>query len=352
MAVYSTQGLISTGAPPVTSMPPVYCGFFDTRPKVSRDFVFGRDDVINELEQLLDNGFWPVILGPRRAGKTTVMRVVINELGGIYIDASTITGLKGLGLRLIDEVRRLNIKVRLNLAVLQLDIERKPAATIEHLIKELGDVIIGIDEVQNIISPRLPALLSVAYNESRVRFIFSGSLVGTTRLIMRSPESLGKPLIRFDLKPFTREQSMEFLRLGSRNCGVNINDAEIEDAVNEFNGIVGWLTYYGSLRASGKGHSETMEALKGIAREIIKNELSKLGKYEVVIYRALATLGRARWIEIKRLTESLIGRLIDDKTFTTALRALVNMYMIREVEHGIYEIIDTYMARLVREHGI
>ncbi|WP_243671700.1 ATP-binding protein [Vulcanisaeta sp. JCM 16161] len=241
-------------------MPPVSCKFFDTRPKVSRDAVFGRDDVINEIERLLNNGFWPVILGPKRIGKTTVMRVVINELGGIYIDASTITGLKGLGLRLINEIKRLNIKVRLNLAVLQLDIERRPTITIEGLIKELGDVVIGIDEVQNIISPKLPALLSVAYNESRVRFVFSGSLIGTTRLIMRSPESLGRPLIRFELKPFTREQSMEFLRVGSRECGIGISDTEIEDAVSEFDGIVGWLTYYGSLRSSGKDHLEAMKA--------------------------------------------------------------------------------------------
>ncbi|WP_243666067.1 ATP-binding protein [Vulcanisaeta sp. JCM 16159] len=47
--------------------------------------MFGRDDVINEIERLLNSGFWPVILGPKRVGKTTVMRVVINELGGIYI---------------------------------------------------------------------------------------------------------------------------------------------------------------------------------------------------------------------------------------------------------------------------
>ncbi|ADY01609.1 ATPase of the AAA superfamily [Vulcanisaeta moutnovskia 768-28] len=333
-------------------MAPVPCGFFDTRPKVSRDFVFGRDGEIEEIKRLLNNSFWPVILGPRRVGKTTVMRVVINELGGIYIDASTITGLKGLGLRLIDEVKRLNIKVKLNLAMLQLDIERRPMVTIEGLIRKLGDVVIGIDEIQNIISPKLPSLLSVAYNESRVRFIFSGSLVGTTRLIMKSPESLGRPLIRFELKPFTREQSIEFLRISSRNCGINISDIEIENAVNEFDGIVGWLTYYGSLRSSGKSHPEAMEALRSIAKEVIKDELSKLGRYELVTYRALATLSRARWIEIKRLAESLIGHSIDDKTFTTGLKALVNMYMVREVERGIYEVIDGYMARLVREYGV
>ncbi|MGC8543611.1 MAG: AAA family ATPase [Vulcanisaeta sp.] len=333
-------------------MAPVSCGLFDTRPKVSRDFVFGRDGEIEEIKRLLNNGFWPVILGPRRVGKTTVMRVVINGLGGIYIDASTITGLRGLGLRLIDETRRLGIRVRLNLAVLQLDVERRPVAAIERLIRELGDVVIGIDEVQNIISPKLPALLSVAYNESRVRFVFSGSLVGTARLIMRSPESLGRPLIRFELRPFTRYQSIEFLRVGSRSCGVSISDDEATNAVDEFDGIVGWLTYYGSLRLSGKSHLETMEALRDIAREFIKEELSKLGKYELMIYRALATLGRARWVEIKRLAESMIGQSIDDKTFTTGLKALVNMYMVREVERGTYEVADKYTAKIVREYGI
>ena len=333
-------------------MPPASCGIFDTRPKATRDLVFGRDGEINEVERLLNNGFWPVILGPRRVGKTTIMRIVINELGGLYIDASTVRGLRGLGLRLIDEAKRINIKVKLNLAALQLDVEKRPVATIEKLIKELGDVVIGIDEVQNIISPKLPALLSVAYNEARVRFVFSGSLIGTTRLIMKSPEALGRPLIKFELKPFTREQAIEFLKAGSRKCGIEISDAEVEDAVGEFNGIVGWLTYYGSLRASGKSHLEAMEALRGIAREVIREELSKLGRYTLAIYRALTILGRARWIEVKRLTESLIGQPIDDKTFTTGLRTLVNMYMVREVERGIYEVIDKYMARLVREYGV
>ena len=64
--------------------------------------------------------------------------------------------------------------------------------------------------------------------------------------------------------------------------------------MNEFNGIVGWLTYYGSLRVSGINHSETVETLTGIARELIKNELSKLNKYGLTTYRALAILGRAR----------------------------------------------------------
>ena len=47
-----------------------------------------------------------------------------------------------------------------------------------------------------------------------------------------------------------------------------------------------------------------------------------------------------------------MGHPINDKTFTTALKALVNMYMVREVERGIYDVVDAYMAKLVREHGI
>ena len=296
--------------------------------------------------------FGLLFLVPGRIGKTTLMRTVINELNGIYIAASKISGLKGLGLRLIDEVRRLNIKVKLNLAVPHIEIERKPTSTIESLIKELGDVVIGIDEVQNIVNPRLPALLSVAYNESRVKFIFSGSLVGTVRLLMRSPEALGRPLIKFELKPFTREQAIDFLKTGSRSCGLNITDTEIGDAVNEFNGIVGWLTYYGSLRVSGINYSETVETLTGIARELIKNELSKLNKYGLTTYRALAILGRARWIEIKRLTETLIGHPIDDKTFTVNLRALVNMYMVKELERGVYEPVTDTMVKIIRDYGI
>ena len=47
-----------------------------------------------------------------------------------------------------------------------------------------------------------------------------------------------------------------------------------------------------------------------------------------------------------------MGHPINDETFTTALKALVNMYMVRKVERYIYEVVDAYMTRLVREHGI
>ncbi|MGC9136030.1 hypothetical protein [Caldivirga sp.] len=95
-----------------------------------------------------------------------------------------------------------------------------------------------------------------------------------------------------------------------------------------------------------------LKTLIGIARELIKNELSKLNKYELTTYRALAILGRARWIEIKRLTEALIGHPIDDETFTVNLRALVNMYMVKEPERGVYEPVNKYMAKIIRDYGI
>ncbi len=329
-------------------MAPATCGLFDIRPKADRRYVFGRDREIDELERLLNAGFWPVLLGPRRVGKTTLMKVAVKELSGIYIDASTAPSLKALGLRLIDEARRVGMRIKLNLSVLQIEIERRPSATLERIIKELGDVVIAVDEIQNVVSPRLPALLSVLYNEARVRFLFSGSLVGTMKLIMKSPESLGRPLVKLELRPFSPEESAEFLRRGFEECGVEVGDAEIEEAVEELDGIVGWLTYYGSLRAGGKRHREALAALSETARELVRSELGKLGRHELAIYKALAALGKARWAEIKKFVEAQIGHALDDKTFSVGLKALANMYLVREVDRGLYEVVDKFMAGIAR----
>ncbi len=50
----------------------VECEFFGTRPKEERRLMFGRDNEFTDIERDVRSGFWPVLLGPKRVGKTSI----------------------------------------------------------------------------------------------------------------------------------------------------------------------------------------------------------------------------------------------------------------------------------------
>lgn len=57
---------------------------------------FTIERILDEIEKLVSGKFWPLILGPKRVGKTSIVKIVTRELHGIHIDASGINSLRGL----------------------------------------------------------------------------------------------------------------------------------------------------------------------------------------------------------------------------------------------------------------
>lgn len=53
---------------------------FDLHPKESREELFGRDYEIEYVINQILSGNWVIIGGQREIGKTSLMKVVINEL--------------------------------------------------------------------------------------------------------------------------------------------------------------------------------------------------------------------------------------------------------------------------------
>jgi AAA+ ATPase superfamily predicted ATPase len=192
---------------------------FDTRPKEDRSLLYGREKELNEIGQALDSEFWPLLIGAPRVGKTSLLKVLVKERKGIYLDASMATTAADLGLRLIEELRagRLKFKIQLDLKLLKVELNEEPVWTLEKVMKKLGDTLVAIDEAQNLNDTRIPGLLSVLYNESRVKFMFSGSMIRMIKLIEHSPQTLGRPIEKMEISPFSEEVSRGFLETGSKN---------------------------------------------------------------------------------------------------------------------------------------
>lgn len=207
--------------------------------------MFGRDNEFTDIERDIHSGFWPVLLGPKRVGKTSIMKVIVKENAGIYVDASTSVTAANLGTRLIDEVEsgRVKVSVNLDFGVLKTELSKQPIRTLERFLKKIGEKIIAIDEAQNLNDPMLPGLLSVVYNETKVRMMFSGSQKGLLKRFSGG-QMLGRPVQNEEVRPFDLDTARAFLQAGFDSCRVSYEEREIEESVKTFGGIAGWLSYY------------------------------------------------------------------------------------------------------------
>ncbi len=319
------------------------CEIFDPYPKTDRRDFFDNGDAINEVEKLIEGKLWPLVIGPKRTGKTSILKIVSREINGIYVDASGIRTLKELGSLIVSSTQ---LKVEIDLKVVRVEIEKKPVNGMQTLLNRLGDAVILIDEVQNITTPWFISLLSNSYNNSQVRFAFSGSMIGLSKALTGEGRGKkignsfkGRPIVEIEVKPFSAELSREFLRTGSRLCGFDIAEPEIEDAVRTYRGIQGWLTYYGNFRRLGYPHERAKELVLNIAKNLIKEELRQLSETQRLIVRALALVEEIGWKDLKRLAESFRKMEMRDAVFNNALKHLVDAKIAKK-ENDKYSLID------------
>lgn len=314
---------------------------FDTRPKEDRALLYGREKELDEIGHTLDSGFWPLLIGPPRVGKTSLMKVVIKERKGIYIDASTSTTAADLGSRLLDELQggKLKVAVQFDFKILKVEVKREPVRTLEKVMKGIGDSLIGVDEAQNLNDSRIPGLLSVLYNESRVKLMFSGSMLRLIKLIETSPQTLGRPIQRMEITPFSGDISRAFLETGLKECGVQADPGELSEAARAFGGIPGWLSYYGARRCAHSNQSSALRQVRVAAKKVIEEEVNRLGPLEQAIVRSLAMIGSGEWKRIMALASSFYGKAPDRKSLTRSLASLVDMRIVDKTTDG-YGLVD------------
>lgn len=234
--------------------------------------------------------------------------------------------------------------MKIDLKVISIQLARRPVKAIQELLDNLDSKVIFIDEAQNVVSPWFISILSAAYNTSQVKFEFSGSMIGLSKVLSgksKKAKFKGRPIVEVNINPWDDNTSMQFLKEGAKRCSINIAEGEIEDAVRTYRGIPGWLTYYGNFRSLGYPHNKAKQLVLNIARNIIKDETEEFGEIEKTIIRALSLVERARWGDLKKVTEALLKREINDASFTHALDQLVNARVVnKKVEDNTYSLID------------
>lgn len=259
---------------------------FDLEPKSRREDLYDFEIELKDLINGIINDKIIVVRGLRRTGKTSLMRVALNEVGYpyIYLDvrftgrprqADLIElirhGLEDFLTRnkpIIDRVRDALSRIRwvriggaspIHVEIKLGEFRRLSIGELLNAINDLGTelgnpVIIAIDEAQELSRVTwidFNALLAYSYDNLKyVKFLISGSEVGVLDKFLRvnDPEAplFGRYIHFISTRRLSPDESLDFLRRGFEQYGgVQVSDELLMRIMNELDGVIGWLTYIG-----------------------------------------------------------------------------------------------------------
>jgi len=354
---------------------------FDPRPKNRREEIFDRETELNSLGKGLREYPITVLIGIRRVGKSSLLRAVLNEFDGLglYLDARRLYAAGGGTISpavLVDEIRKIllgkgrfgflgGIKLEgINLGGITLKPKETGIIDVFELLNSLGRkagrAVIAFDEAQYLrfYGPRggkdLLAGIAYAYDSlPNLGFVFTGSEVGLLHDFIGiddySSPLFGRVYEEVEVRPFHRELSEEFLRAGFKEVGMKVPEGEIKRAVDELDGIPGWLVEFGFNYWKSGSFERAMERTVERAKSMIREELFELEKrshrYSLVL-RAIA-IGLHRWKNIKDYVEAKSGPITNAR-LSALLKNLEKMGWIKK-ENGEYRIIDPLVERVLRD---
>ncbi|WP_010477819.1 AAA family ATPase [Thermococcus zilligii] len=348
---------------------------FDLRPKTRREEVFDREREFSELEKSLETYPIALLLGIRRVGKSSILGAYLSERPGILIDCRELYAERGHLTR--DElVKELQSRVSLlgklmarfkfsfDLKFLALEPRelslREVFRELNDLGERLGGFVIAFDEAQYLRfygsrgGKELLALFAHAYDSlPNLRIILTGSEVGLLHDFLGlddySSPLYGRVAGEVVVEPFDRETSIEFLRQGFREAGLNVPEEEIEEAVELLDGVPGWLTVFGVEYLREGNFRRAMERTLEVARGLVMGELEGLKRRSpryVDILRAIA-LGYNRW-SLLRDYLAVRGTRVPDPRLYALLENLKKMNWISEKE-GTYRITDPVVLTALKD---
>ena len=340
--------------------------YFDFRPKETKEDLFDREEELNKLISASKIESIILLTGIRRIGKTSLLKVFLNETNYPYalVDVrSPLTSYKSLYTIFSDILTQINKRRRiekilrhisgisffgLNIS-LSWDPKNRPSLIeIMDEINESGKIVLAFDEAQNLrgkLAGEFLSLLAHCYDYCKnVTFILTGSEVGLLYdfLKVEDPSSplYGRHIDEIRLNRFDEKKSMEFLTEGFNQVGISPAKGVLEYAVSKLDGIVGWLTEFGyrcvKIREIKK---EIVDELIELAGKLVVEELSHFSKDYVIVVKAIAE-GYERWSEIKRYIENVKKRVVYDAELKRYLDKLEKRGYVIKNENGKYELAD------------
>ncbi len=214
-------------------------------------------------------------------------------------------------------------------------------------------IIVAVDEAQEFRKLnwlRIDRILAYAYDNLRnLRFLLSGSQVGLLYdfLGVNDPTSplYGRAFVEVKTRRLSRVEAVDFLEKGFAQLGLIPESEVIQRVVEEVDGIIEWLTYFGHLYAV-KGAAD-LDSISSSAAELALQEirnflLQRRSPRYVTLLKSL--IPGETWSNLKRALEDREGRSINDRTFNELMGTLVKAGLV-EKQGGKYLIADPVLRR-------
>jgi AAA+ ATPase superfamily predicted ATPase len=339
--------------------------YFTLEPKRRREDFYDMEDGLNDFVNSLGRFRFIIVRGLRRYGKTSLILTGLNvaNVRYLFLDCRFLSSAKASFDNLLSmiEVSRNSWAKKLIKGMDYFEVGgvirfkfRRPDVLLD-IFENLGDTIVVFDEVQELrnLKFRFDGFLAYALDHFDVRIVVSSSEAGLLNKFLRveDPEAplYGRPHKVIELKPLTRDAAINFLRKGFEQEGLDVGDELISEAVENFNGIIGWLTYFGYNYVRGL---RSMDSIVDAAINIVLAEVEHFletrgvgrGRYSEAL-KTISVMGRCSWSEVKRGLEAKLGR-IPDTTLANILRSLMDYGLIVKVDDE-YMITDPILRRAV-----
>ncbi|MDT7891860.1 MAG: ATP-binding protein [Thermoproteota archaeon] len=359
---------------------------FDPRPKSQRKELFDREKEIYELKESLLRLPLTLLLGIRRIGKTSVLKVALNELDlpYVYLDLrmleeegySKIAFYRLLSDAFSSTVSRWGkiinyLKTLKGIEAYGLKIEfnwREESLTFIRILnklnqfaekdKEINIFVVAFDEAQVLRNfsggkgrINFVNILAYAYdNLPNLRFVLTGSEVGLLLNMLKLDDASSPLYGRFvkmiKLERFDDKKSLDFLMKGFEEFNMKVDEEILHEIYEKVDGIVGWLTYFGcSIVESRKPIIEALNETTEKALKLVEEELDKVfkrSKYYAYVLKAIS-LGIDTWSGIKKAIEAWLGRPLQNAQISRLLNTLLDLGIL-EKKNEHYVISDPLVA--------
>lgn len=171
-------------------------------------------------------------------------------------------------------------------------IRKRDRNTLLKIIECLEGYVLVLDEAQELrrSNYNFNGLLAYIYDHLDSKIVLSGSKIGLLYDFLRvdDPEAplFGRPYVEVKLKKLDLEKAKEFLEKGFEQEKVKVSNEIVDEAVRRFDGVIGWLTYFGYSYTRG-----------GESIDSIMEKACKLSASEVNHALNLYGIGKNRYIE-------------------------------------------------------
>ncbi|MEM3383832.1 MAG: ATP-binding protein [Nitrososphaerales archaeon] len=361
--------------------------YFDPRPKMNKEDLYDREKELEKFFDALSYASMIVVTGLRRTGKTSFVNVALVECGYPF----TILDMRGLPFN----PSRADIIRRLELAFNQID--RKWLSDFVEALKHVKGVsilgaeisfewskkeldlteifakidhwvgikkkkfVIAFDEIQFIRGNKwiLSFIAHVIDTYHNIIVVITGSEVGVLFdfLGFNQPSSplYGRHFFQIQMTNFSAEMAKDFLTEGFKQIQIKPSDELLLYAVQELDGVPGWLTLFGARCRDKKSCSkEIVDEFASEAGKLARDEVMKLVAYSRrygIILNFLSKIGEATWSEIKSAIEVKEARSITNHAVSTLIKNLTKIGVIID-RNGKYAIKDSILKRGLREEPL